>query len=153
MLLQIDNTRSAQHTDITSSTLYSVFLGNRLPRTTIKHAHPASLSQQLNPRLTPSPHPNYILYCFFYRNGQEDLIKILPFPGYFKISFPPTFLRQGAPHISVDTTSPTVGAFDVNQVIGFLKRLTLTATSIKCERYLTQCPEDGEGITYNELAS
>ena len=40
----------------------------------------------------------------------------------------------------------------VNQFIGLLKFNTFTATSIKCERHLTQCLGEGQGITYNELA-
>ena len=85
-------------------------------------------------------------------------MKLLPFFRLFKSSAADivTSLRPpfyGAElRIFLETTGPTGGAFDVNQVIGFFECYALAAISFVCERHLTQWLEGRGGITYNELA-
>ena len=42
-------------------------------------------------------------------------------------------------------TGPIVGAWDVNQVIGFLNCHVFTSSSMKCDRHLTQYFAEGGG--------
>lgn len=98
----------------------------------------------------PPPPPPTPFCTASYGNRQGDIMKPLPFFYFIKSSaldivsfFAAIFLWCGAPHVSGDPAGPIVGALDVNQAIGFLKCYTLTATSIKCQRHLTQCLGEG----------